>query len=151
YQIAPNQVVEVGYTGWRGRKMMYGNPDLNADQLPTQYLSLGSKLDQEVANPFYGVITDPNSPLSGPTVHYSQLLRPFPQYTYLNWTRSLPGASASFNALNVKYTHTFSQGLSLIGTYQHSKAMDNGSEDFIGWEMGSSWRDSYNTRQDYSI
>ena len=47
---------------------MYGNPDLNANQLPTQDLALGqAKLDSQVTNPFFvaGVITDPNSGLSG--------------------------------------------------------------------------------------
>lgn len=29
--------------------------------------------------------------------------------------------------------------------------MDNGSEDYIGWIMGSSWRDATNTMLDYSI
>lgn len=151
YELGRSSVVEIGYTGWRGRKMMYGNPDINANQLPTQYLALGQQLDQVVPNPFYGAITDPSSSLSGPTVHYNQLLRPYPQFVYLNWTRSLPGARASFNALNLKYNHAFSGGLSLLTTYQFSKTMDNGSEDYIGWIMGGSWRDSYNTKQDYSI
>lgn len=151
YQLGSHSVVEAGYTGVRGRKLMYGNPDLNADQLPGQYLALGSQLDAQVANPFNGVITDPNSPLSGPTVAYNQLLRPYPEFTYLNWNRSLPGARSEFNALNLKYTHAFKNGLSLISTYRWSKAMDNGSEDFIGWATANAWRDSYNTNLDYSV
>jgi hypothetical protein len=151
YQLGSHSVIEAGYTGVRGRKLMYGNPDLNADQLPTKYLALGSQLDQQVTNPFSGIITDPSSGLSGPTVAYNQLLRPYPQFTYLNWNRSLPGARSEFNALNVKYTHAFSSGLSLISTYQWSKALDNGSEDFIGWATGNAWRDSYNTNLDYGV
>src|SRR5581483_7122332 len=102
-------------------------------------------------NPFFGVITDPNSPLSGPTVLRNQLLRPFPQYTYLNYTRSLPGASSAYDALTLKYTKQFSSGLSLISSYVWSKALDNGSEDYIGWAIGGLWRDSYNTKLDYGI
>jgi hypothetical protein len=151
YQLGSHSVVEASYTGVRGRKLMYGNPDLNANQLSGQYLALGSKLDQQVTNPFYGVITDPSSGLNGPTVAYNQLLRAFPQYTYLNWNRSLPGAHSEFNALNIKFTHAFSNGLSLVSTYQWSKALDNGSEDFIGWATSNAWRDSFNTNLDYSV
>ncbi len=151
YQLGSHSVVQVGYTGTRGRRLMYGNPDLNANQLPTADLALGDQLYDDVPNPFYGVITDPNSPLSSPTVFRNQLLRPFPQYTYLNYTRSLPGASSAYDALSVKYTKQFSGGLSLISSYVWSKALDNGSEDLIGWAIGGLWRDSYNTKLDYAI
>jgi hypothetical protein len=66
-------------------------------------------------------------------------------------TRSLPGARSSFDALNLKYNHTFTGGLSLLATYQWSKALDNGPEDFLGWATGNQWRDSYNTNLDYAI
>ena len=47
YQVGNHSVFEVGYTGVRGRRLMYGNPDLNANQLPTQDLALGqSTLDK---------------------------------------------------------------------------------------------------------
>jgi len=151
YQLGSHSVVQVGYTGTRGRRLMYGNPDLNANQLPTADLALGDQLYDDVPNPFYGVITDPNSPLSSPTVFRNQLLRPYPQYTYLNYTRSLPGASSAYDALSVKYTKQFSGGLSLISSYVWSKALDNGSEDLIGWAIGGLWRDSYNTKLDYAI
>ena len=36
-------------------------------------------------------------------------------------------------------------------SYQWSRAKDNGSEDYIGWAIGTQWRDSYDTRQDYTI
>ncbi len=150
YQLSNHSVVEAGYTGVRGRKLMYGNPNINADQLPTQDLALGTQLDNLVPNPFYGVI-DPNAPLGGQTVAYNQLLRPFPEYTDLEYTRSLPGARSQYDALNLKYTHAFSNGLSLITTYVWSKALDNGSDDFIGWALGNMWRDSYNTKLDYDI
>jgi hypothetical protein len=151
YQLGSHSVAEIGYTGSRGRRLMYGNPDLNANQLPTKYLALGDALFDDVPNPFSAVITDPNSPLSSPTVFRNQLLRPYPQYTYLNYTRSLPGASSAYDALTLKYTKQFSGGLSLISSYVWSKALDNGSEDFIGWAIGGLWRDTYNTKLDYGI
>jgi hypothetical protein len=150
YRVGSHSVVEAGYTGTRGRRLMYGNPDLNANQLPTSLLSLGDQLLADVPNPFFGLI-DPGLPLGGPTVKFNQLLRPFPQYTFLNYTRSLPGASSAYDALTLKYTKQFSGGLSLISSYVWSKALDNGSEDFIGWAIGGLWRDTYNTKLDYGI
>jgi hypothetical protein len=152
YQVGSHAVAEIGYTGVRGRRLMYGNPDLNANQLPTKDLALGqSVLDSQVANPFFGVITDPNSGLSGPQVSYNQLLRPFPEFGSLQWARSLPGAHSAYDALSLKFTKQFSNGLSLLSTYVWSKALDNGSEDFIGWTIGTMWRDSYNTDLDYAV
>jgi hypothetical protein len=128
--------------------LLYGNPNINANQLPDQFLSLQSQLDTQVANPFYGVL-GASTPLgSQQTIPYNQLLRPFPEFTYLGWTRSLPGARSSYNALDVKYNHSFSAGLSVLMTYRWSKALDNGPEDFIGWGTGNQWRDSYNTMLD---
>ncbi len=151
YQVSAHSVFQIGYLGNRGKKLLYGNPNINADQLPDQYLSLQSQLDQQVPNPFYN-IADPNSFLgSQPTIAYNQLLRPFPQFTYLIWNRSLPGARSSYNALDVKYNYRFNAGLNLLATYRWSKALDNGPEDFIGWGTGNQWRDSYNTMLDYNI
>jgi hypothetical protein len=150
YRLGSHSVVEAGYTGTRGRRLMYGNPDLNANQLPTSLLSLGDQLLADVPNPFFGII-DPSLPLGGPTVKFNQLLRPFPQYSFLNYTRSLPGASSAYDALTLKYTKQFSGGLSLISSYVWSKALDNGSEDLIGWAIGGLWRDTYNTKLDYGI
>lgn len=151
YQVSSHSVFQIGYIGNRGRKLLYGNPNINGDQLPDQYLSLQSQLDQPVPNPFYGVL-DPSTPLgSTTTIPYNQLLRPFPEFTYITWTRSLPGARSAYDALDVKYNYSFKSGLSALITYRWSKALDNGPEDFIGWGTGNQWRDSYNTNLDYAV
>lgn len=149
YQLDSHSVVEAGFTDVRGRKLMYGNPDINPNQLPTQDLSLGNALFNQVANPFYGIITNPSSGLTGPTIYQYQLLQPYPEFSAITYARSLPGASSEYNALNLKYNHAFSNGLSFIATYVWSKALDDGSEDLIGWSIGNMWRDSYNTMLDY--
>lgn len=152
YQVNPHSVAEIGYTGVRGRKLLFGNPNFDLDELPDKYLSLGTKLDQQVANPFYGVITDPNSYFAqNPTIPYNELLRPFPEYTYLVQTRSLPGARSQFDALAAKYTWSFSNGLSSISSYQWSKNMDDGSEALIGWSINDMWRDAEHPKYDYAI
>jgi hypothetical protein len=144
-------VFQIGYMGNRGRKLLYGNPNSNGNQLSDQFLGLQSKLDQQVLNPFFGVL-DPSTPLgSQKTIAYNQLLRPFPEFTYIGWTRSLPGARSSYNALDLKYNQSFSAGLNALLTYRWSKALDNGPEDFIGWATCNQWRDSNNTMLDYNI
>jgi hypothetical protein len=151
YQVNPHSVAEIGYTGVRGRHLLFGNPNLDLDQLPTHDLSLGSQLDQLVPNPYAAVITDPNSYLSQSQLPYNALLRPFPEYTYLQQTRSLPGADSQFDALAAKYTWNFSRGLTSITSYQWSKNLDDGSEALIGWAIGNMWRDANNPKLDYAI
>jgi hypothetical protein len=151
YQVSPHSVAEIGYTGVRGRKLLFGNPNFDLDQLPTSDLSLGQSLNDQVPNPFYGIITDPTSYLSTPTVARNQLLRPYPEYTYLVQTRSLPGARSQFDALYAKYNHSFANGLSAIVTYQWSKNLDDGSEALVGWTINDMWRDATNPKLDYAI
>jgi hypothetical protein len=151
YQVNSHSVAEIGYMGVRGRHLLFGNPNLDLDQLPTHDLSLGTQLDQLVPNPYASVITDPNSYLSQSELPYNELLRPFPEYTYLQQTRSLPGARSQFDALSAKYTWSFSNGLSSISSYQWSKNLDDGSEALIGWAIGNMWRDATNPKLDYAI
>jgi hypothetical protein len=151
YQVSPHSVAEIGYTGVRGRKLLFGNPNLDLDQLPTKDLSIGNHLYDLVDNPFYGVITDPNAYLSAQQVAYNATLRPFPEFGWLQQTRSLPGARSQFDAFSAKYNHSFANGLSSLTTYQFSKNLDDGSEALLGWTIGGSWRDATNPKLDYSI
>lgn len=153
YQLSAHSVFEIGYNGNRGKKLLYGNISLDADQLPGQYLSLGNQLNQQVPNPFYGVAgVDPTSYFgTSQYIPFNYLLRPYPQYWSVTETRSLPGGRSAFDALDVKYNHQFSSGLSLLSTYQWSKALDNAPEDYFGWATGTQWRDAYNTNLDYNI
>lgn len=152
YQLSSHSVFEIGYNGNRGKKLLYGNINLDADQMPGQFLSLGPQLDQQVPNPFYGLVNPSYYLGQVQTIAYNELLRPYPQFTNLQWTRSLPGARSAFDALNVKYNHEFSAGLSLLMTYQWSKALDDGPEDYFGWATNATeWRDAYHTNLDYNI
>jgi hypothetical protein len=45
---------------------------VNLNQLLDSALALGTQLLQQVQNPFFGVITDPTSPLSRQTVQLGQ-------------------------------------------------------------------------------
>lgn len=147
YEIAKGMVLEVGYTGTQSRKLLYGTGQ-QANQLHPNELARGAGLDAPVANPFFGVI--PTGILAGRTVPQQRLLRPHPQFTAVNLSGDTPGASASFNALVVRYNWQLARGLNLLTTYQWSKAIDNASE-WQGWEVGDTLRDFYNQRVDRSI
>jgi hypothetical protein len=148
YQLDGSTIMEVGYSGFVGRRLMFGQPR-EANQMPPEFLRLGRALDEPVSNPFFGVITS-GTVLSGATIPAQRLLRPYPQFTSVSLTRSTSGADASFNALIAKVSRQFSTGLTLLSTYQWSKNIDNASED-IGWITGDAWRNFYDLALDRSI
>ncbi|MBL8213066.1 MAG: carboxypeptidase regulatory-like domain-containing protein [Bryobacterales bacterium] len=147
YELAKNMVLEVGYTGSQGRKLLFGTGQ-QANQLHPSQLGLGASLNDAVPNPFRGVIA--TGVLAGATVPRHRLLRPYPQFTAVNVSGDTPGASSSFNALVVRYNWQISGQLNLLTTYQWSKAIDNASE-WQGWEVGDTMRDYYNLQVDRSI
>jgi hypothetical protein len=74
-------VVEINYVGTKGTHLPFGGLE-NINLLHPTHWGLGrTEINRLVANPFYGVITDPGSLLSTPTTQRSRLLVPFPQYT----------------------------------------------------------------------
>jgi hypothetical protein len=148
YQLNPNTVVEIGYSGFQARNFLFGNPS-NFNQIDPSHLSLGNALNEQVANPFFGVITG-DSGLAQETVPRAQLLKPFPHFAHVGLSRSLPGAEGSFNALNLKLARAFSDGLAVIATYQYSKNIDNASQD-QGWANNDQWRDQYNKELERSV
>ena len=144
--VGRNGMFEAGYSGSLGRKLLYGYAH-NANQLPIQDLSMGSALDKQVQNPFFGIIT--SGPLSGATIPANQLLRPFPQFASLGLPQSTPGASSEYNALNLKFQKRWSDQVSIISTFVHSRALDNASEN-QGWEISDNIRDVNNLSQEWS-
>jgi Carboxypeptidase regulatory-like domain len=123
-ELPGNMVVTVGYSGNVGRNLL---SPVNLNQLPDEALALGTQLLQQVANPFFGVITDPTSLLSRPTVQAGQLLRPYPHL--LNVTEALAGVGRSrYHALQLTVDRRFSDGLGMVFAYTKSKTMDNVGE-----------------------
>jgi hypothetical protein len=116
------------------------------NQLHASYQKLGSELLRIVPNPFFGVITEPTSPLSQRTVEYRQLLRPFPQQTALNITRQ-PLVNSIYHAFTLRVERRFSQGLSFLASFTGGKSIDDGSA--LAWWEGPTARwflDQYSRR-----
>jgi hypothetical protein len=146
---AGNTVFQAAYIGNHGVKLLFGNSTFELNQLPPQFLSLGNQLLQPVANPFQGVIT--SGALSGPTIPYGQLLRPFPEYTGVEQVQQTSSTS-SYQALGLSANHRFSNGLQFLVSYTWSKYLTN-SEGPEGWTNGNAQavRNWYNTAAEKSV
>lgn len=146
-----NTVIEVGYIYNRGNFLINGDPGVPFSQLDPKYLSLGSKLNDNVANPFYGIITTPGSPLAAPTVPYNFLLRPFPQYNGVQSYRK-PTAGSHYNAVIVQLTKRMSNGLSVLASFTGSKMMDDSAAavSYLGPTSGT-FANEYNPHGEFGL
>lgn len=139
--------LDIAYAGSKGTGLP-GN--IQADQLPDQYLSLGNALNQQVPNPFYGLVSV--GTLSQPTVSRAQLLRPFPQYTGVTLT-AIDVGSSIYHSMQLKATKRFSRSL-LALAYTLSKGIGD-TEAVVNWlepaGTPGSFQNSNNRRPDRSI
>jgi hypothetical protein len=99
-------------------------------------MSLGSQLNQQVPNPFYGIVN--NGVLTQRTVSRAQLLRPYPQFTDV-----IPlyasGAKSRYNALQVTGRKRISQGLTFEGSYTYAQAREIGMSHQDSYDIEASW------------
>jgi hypothetical protein len=129
--------VEIAYVGTRGFDLStVGESGLSLNQLDPQSMSLGSALNQQVSNPFYGIVN--NGVLSQPTVARGQLLRPYPQFTDI-----IPlyhsGAKSRYNALQITGRKRMSHGLMLEGSYTYAQAREIGMSHQNSYDLEASW------------
>jgi outer membrane receptor protein involved in Fe transport len=94
----------------------------NINQIPDQYLALGSDLETLVPNPFYGKIA--SGLLAQPTVFKGLLLKPFPQYNYVTAAGSR-NSSSSYNSMQTSLKKRFSHGGLVSVAYTWAKLMSN--------------------------
>jgi hypothetical protein len=150
--IGRDWVAEAAYVGSKGINLPLNSFNLN--QLDPSLQKLGNGvLGTNVPNPFFGLITDPNSVLSRPTVSRSQLLRPFPQYTGVTYSRPLANlGDAEYNSLQLKLQKRFTKGLSLLTHYTWSKSMDiGGTGNGIAFTDPTPIQNIYNIRDEWSL
>lgn len=117
-QLTGNTMIEVAYVGSRVHDLTVDRP---VDQLSPQYYPLADQLNQQVPNPFYGLIS--TGPLSATTVSRSQLLLPYPEFTGVTDAYA-PLGKSWYNALQVTANRRFGNGFSLIVAYTFSKDID---------------------------
>lgn len=124
-----DMVIQVAYSGSHGVNLVSLR---EWDQLDPTYLSLGSKLNSTVANPYYGAIT--TGQLSAATITLGQSLRPYPQFTGVSSRLATFGFS-SYNAMFVTFQKRTSRGLTLSASYTWAKLFDDvmGSPNYNGF------------------
>jgi hypothetical protein len=139
-QELPSRILlEVAYVGTRGLQLSRGGESgFTINQLATEHLALGSRLNERVPNPFFGKTG--GGFFVSPTISRAQLLRPFPQFTDVIPLYS-SGASSSYHALQVTTSKRLSKGLLFEGSYTWGKNLD----------YGMSHQDSYNIRDSKSL
>jgi len=137
-QLPAGIVLEGYYWGNKGTHMPMST---YINQLPNQYLALGSDLTNSVTNPFHGVIT--SGTLAASKITLRQSLLPYPQY--LGDTGILqilqPIGSSNFNAGTVKVEKRISDSLTFLSSFTYQKNMDNLTTPY----------DAYNRAAEYSL
>jgi hypothetical protein len=146
-QIANGFAIDLAYAGSHG----IGLPQtIQMDQIPDQYLSLGTALTQQVPNPFYGLVSI--GTLAQPTVARGQLLRPYPQFNGLSIGSANTGNSI-YHSMQLKVTKRFSDSLVAVA-YTVSKGIGD-TEAVVGWleQSGTpnSFQNANNRRLDRSL
>jgi hypothetical protein len=151
FELFNGWLIEAGYAGSQGRKLSFGyngySAGMNINQLPDSALSLGNSLNDQVDNPFFGIIK--TGPLASARILRRQLLRPYPQFQNIS-ILDMPGASSSFNAFLLRLNKRFGNGMTIMASYQHSKAYDNSSEN-QGWEVNDRIRNVNNFAAERSV
>ena len=121
-QLPSQMVFHVEYNGSRAHNvpLSVANPGKSIDQVTAaQFLTLGSALNTQVANPFKGLLpgTSVNLPA---TVSEQQLLTPFPQYTNVTET-SISVGRLWYNSLQARIEKRMTHGLTVLGNFTWSK------------------------------
>src|SRR6266566_835796 len=127
-QLPDNMAISIGYVGARSDHLGLGgsaDTPVNINQVDPKYLSLGSALTQQVANPFFGRPELAGSNIgSSPTIARNQLLRPYPQFLNINARQVTEGLSR-YNAGVIEWTKRPSHGWGGRVSYTYSVLTDN--------------------------
>jgi hypothetical protein len=157
-QLPGGIALEVGYIGSRSSHLQpspTGNGNMNINQVPDNYLSMGSKLNAAVPNPFYG--HGGTGVIGSTTVAQAQLLMPFPEYSTIGEVTN--PSSAQYDSLVMTAQKRVSAGITFLSTLTWSKNMDNefgnGTSNafngFSGPSPASQPQDYYNLQNELSL
>jgi Carboxypeptidase regulatory-like domain len=123
HQFGQGLVIDAGYVGSHGVSLpLYS---INHDQLPDTIINsmtpaaLGTYLNTQVPNPFYGIIPSSAGLLGGATIGQGYLLKPYPQFQYV--TEDSPNvADSSYQALQIRVEERFKSAGVLLVSYTHA-------------------------------
>jgi len=146
-QLPGNMSAIVGYVGSRGDHLNF-NSAINLNQLPTEYLALGSRLTSLVNNPFFGV-AGAGTLASQRTVQLNSLLVPYPQYGLNSVSMTTAGAHSTYNAVVLELRKRTTRAWGGSFSYTYSQARDNqigqfGSGNYLAFAAAPGIVDNYN-------
>jgi hypothetical protein len=142
-------LLDVNYIGTKGTKLYFHSA--NGMNYFGSWIESASQdtitaLNTRVPNPFYGVITDPASGLSGETIGAATLLTPYPQSG--GFAQFFPPwANSIYHAFQLKVEKRMSKGLQFLATYTNSKSIDDASiSTYTEWLGGFGMNPNPNNR-----
>jgi len=121
HSVRGNWIFEAAYSASRGIRLPIA---VQFNQVHPQFMSLGSQLNQQVPNPFFGLAS--TGPLANRTITRAQSLRPYPHYLNIS-TFIQNGAYSQYHGLHLTAEKRFSQGYNLLLAYTTGKTIDNGA------------------------
>jgi len=142
-QLPGSILVEAGYVGSRGLQLSLVSYNLN--QLRAEQLS--NQLQQQVRNPFFGLIT--NGTLAAATVPNSALASQFPQYMSLS-AQNPSGSKSIYHSFQLKTEKRFGAGLSLLASYTAQKLLDDNSITAVVGNNAAT-QNIYDRRSEWSV
>ena len=155
--LGSSSTASLAYAGSKGTHLIIASPytgsGFQLNQIPDQYLSLGSDLLTPVPNPFYGALPA-RSVAGGPTILKGRLLMPYPQYPLGVLQQDARIAASSYHALQANLTKRFSHAGEVQASYTWAKLIsdtDNTSA-FLDGQGGTGLvQDRYNLKAEKSV
>ena len=123
FEFPGNVLMQVNYSANKGTHLLSGGWNINS--LPTSLLSLGNSLNNQVRNPFLGLITA--GALSGATISLRQSLLPFPQYSGDGGVSQvlIPAGNSTYHAGSIQAEKRLATSVTFLASYTWSKAIDD--------------------------
>ena len=144
-------MVDAAYTANKTNNLAASSFDYN--QLDPQYNALGLALQDQVPNPYAGIVT---GSLGGATISRSQALKPYPYYTAV--TVRLPHLGSSiYHAFLFTAERRLSNGVAVLASYTFGKLISDSAvvpSNFGAVEVGSDngyQNGKYNRRAERSL
>lgn len=126
----------IGYVGNHGVHLLGANYNVNTLD-PAYFASYGSKLQNQVPNPFYGQIK--TGALAGPTISQQQALLPLPDYLSVT-TLARHGANSIYHSLQATAEHRYAHGLTALFSYTKGKLIDDSASSDSGESADGTFR-----------
>lgn len=120
-QVGQNWLISAEYQGIRGIHLLMPTSNWSLNNVPIAYYKLGTKLQDQVPNPFYG---QSQTFASQPTVPLWQLLGLSPQYQQVSPGQAAWGKSFS-NFVNFQIQTRSNHGLTFLASYAIRKTLTN--------------------------